>query len=218
MCTGHSLISKTCVPIVNKVHSLVIGVDEAGRGPLAGPVLSAAVAIEEVIDGVRDSKRISAGKRETLFNLIVEKAIAFGIGIASWEEIDKWNILNATLLSMKRALASFEMDYRMKFRAFPSGAIVLVDGNRKIPDIEFTQKTIVKGDALVYEISAASIIAKVTRDRIMIALSRKYPQYAFERHKGYPTHLHKILLGEFGACEVHRKTFLRGVYEEKRLW
>ncbi len=196
-----------------------IGIDEAGRGPLAGPVVSAAVIIKKRIKGVKDSKALTPKARDVLFQQIIDNSIAFGIGLSTPEEIDKINILKATLLSMQRALASLQMNYRMKFGKEIVNALVLVDGNKTVPDITFPEKAIVKGDAKIYEISASSIIAKVTRDRVMTALSKKYPDYGFEKHKGYATESHRKAILQFGPSKIHRRTFLRKLNErEQRLF
>jgi len=191
---------------------LKIGIDEAGRGPLAGPVVSAAVMIKHRIEGVRDSKKLSPEKRALLFNEIVEHAVAFGIGTATVEEIDALNILNATFLSMRRAIYSLLITYSRKFGEIePDNFVVFVDGNRPIPDIPFRVKAIIKGDNLIYEISCASILAKVYRDNIMVALANVYPQYGFEKNKGYGTREHFEALKRFGISPVHRKKFVRGL-------
>ena len=191
---------------------LKIGIDEAGRGPLAGPVVSAAVIIEHRIEGVKDSKKLIPKKRSLLFNEIINYAIAFGVGTASVEEIESLNILNATFLSMRRAIDSLLLSYKKQFgEIYPEDFIVLVDGNKPIPDIPFKVKAIVKGDNLIYEISCASIIAKVYRDNIMVALANAYPQYGFEKNKGYGTKEHFEALKKFGISPVHRKKFVRGL-------
>ncbi|MGC8722080.1 MAG: ribonuclease HII [Caldisericaceae bacterium] len=195
---------------------LTIGIDEAGRGPLAGPVVAAAVIIDKKIEGVKDSKTLSPEARDFLFDLIIKNAIAFGIGVSSQAEIDSINILQATFLSMRRAVDSLHMCYRLKHGKDIAKAIVLVDGNKTIPMLDNAQKAIVDGDASVYEISAASIVAKVTRDRIMESLAKKYPQYGFERHKGYATAEHRKAILKYGPCEIHRKTFLRKLYENEQ--
>jgi len=191
---------------------LKIGIDEAGRGPLAGPVVSAAVIIEHRIEGVKDSKKLIPKKRFLLFNEIINHAIAFGVGTASVEEIESLNILNATFLSMRRAIDSLLLSYTKQFgEIYPEDFIVLVDGNKPIPDIPFKVKAIVNGDNLIYEISCASIIAKVYRDNIMVALANAYPQYGFEKNKGYGTKEHFEALKKFGISPVHRKKFVRGL-------
>lgn len=180
--------------------SVVAGTDEAGRGPLAGPVYAAAVILPNglEIEGLNDSKKISEKKREKLFDEICEKAISYGIASASVEEIDELNILNASQLAMRRAVAMLT----------PTPDLVLVDGN-VARGFEMTARTIVKGDALSMSIAAASILAKVSRDRVMVELDREYPVYQFLKHKGYPTPLHMNLVREHGPSPVHRKTFLK---------
>lgn len=180
--------------------AVVAGTDEAGRGPLAGPVYAAAVILPNglEIEGLNDSKKISEKKREKLFDVICEKAISYGIASASVEEIDELNILNASQLAMRRAVAMLT----------PTPDLVLVDGN-VARGFEMTARTIVKGDALSMSVAAASILAKVSRDRVMIELDREYPVYQFLKHKGYPTPLHMNLVREHGPSPVHRKTFLK---------
>ena len=179
-------------------YKMIAGVDEAGRGPLAGPVVSAAVVLSENFDvpGINDSKKLSEKKREALFPVIQTQAVAFGIGIADHEEIDRINILQASLLSMKRAVENLQRtpDY------------LLIDGKFTI-DTTIDQRSVIKGDALSLSIAAASILAKVTRDRIMADLDVKYPQYGLKRHKGYPTKAHKEAILAHGPCPVHRKSF-----------
>ncbi|WP_051085658.1 ribonuclease HII [Desulfobacter curvatus] len=179
-------------------YNLIAGVDEAGRGPLAGPVVSAAVVLPENFDvcGINDSKKLSEKKREALFPVIKNQAVAFGIGIADHEEIDRINILQASLLSMKRAVEDLTLD--------PD--YLLIDGKFAI-DSTIAQRSVIKGDALSLSIAAASILAKVTRDRIMADLDVQYPQYGFKRHKGYPTKAHKEAILTHGPCPVHRKSF-----------
>jgi len=178
---------------------LVAGVDEAGRGPLAGSVIAAAVILEEtsVLTGLTDSKRLSAAKRRRLENQIKQNAIAWAIGEASCTEIDEINILQASMLAMKRAI----------LQLIPMPDHALIDGNR-VPDIPGMQmRAIIKGDLYEPCISAASILAKEYRDRQMLELDRLYPQYRFARHKGYPTQLHRSLLKQYGASPVHRFSF-----------
>ena len=183
----------------------VCGIDEAGRGPLAGPVYAAAVLLPEglVIDGLNDSKKLSEKKRELLFPVIEENALAFGIGFADEKEIDEINILQATFLAMRRA-----MD---QLRVRPD--IALIDGNRET-DFGLPVQTIVKGDSLSANIAAASILAKVTRDRFMLEMDEKSPQYGFATHKGYGTRAHYAALREFGPCPIHRRTFLKNHHAE----
>ena len=178
---------------------VVAGVDEAGRGPLAGPVVAAAVVLDprRVVHGLADSKVLSAAAREKLSIAIRARARSFAIARASVEEIDRLNILRASLLAMKRAVEALSL----------SPARVLVDGNR-IPDLVGCEvRSVVGGDACIAEISAASILAKVDRDREMAALGRRYPQYGFASNKGYPTRAHREALAHHGPCPVHRRTF-----------
>lgn len=186
----------------NKGYNVICGVDEAGRGPLAGPVFAAAVILPEghIIEGVNDSKKLSEKKREMLFDKIIEECVCYSIGTASEKEIDEINILQATYLAMKRAVDGLEIkpDY------------VLIDGNR-MPPLDVPAETIVKGDAKSASIAAASIIAKVSRDRYMLELAKKYPQYEFEKHKGYGTKLHYEKIAEHGISDIHRRSFLKKV-------
>lgn len=181
------------------------GVDEAGRGPLAGPVYAAAVILdpERPIDGLNDSKKLSEKKREALYDEIVEKASAWSVASASVEEIEVLNILQATHLAMCRAAQGLEL----------VPGLILVDGNRLPPDLPAPARTVVKGDALSETIAAASILAKVSRDRLMRELDRRYPQYDFARHKGYGTALHYERLREHGLSPVHRRSFLKNWQE-----
>lgn len=185
---------------------LVCGIDEAGRGPLAGPVCAAAVILprDVVIEGLNDSKKLSDAKRRSLFDVITREAYAYGIAFASETEIDEVNILNATFLAMERAVAALGLH--------PD--IALVDGNRR-PPFGMPVQTIVGGDGLSASIAAASILAKVTRDRLMEALDSQYPQYGFAVHKGYGTKRHYAALNEFGPCPIHRRSFLKRFYGEK---
>ena len=185
---------------------VICGVDEAGRGPLAGPVYAAAVILPRDLEipGLTDSKKLSDKKRRELFPIIQEQAVAFGIGVASEKEIDEINILQATFLAMKRALE--------KLSVRPD--LALIDGNRET-DFGVPAKTVVKGDSLSASIAAASILAKVSRDDYMMELAQKYPQYGFDIHKGYGTKAHYQALREFGPSEVHRMTFLKSFYGKK---
>lgn len=178
--------------------SLVAGVDEAGRGPLAGPVVVAAVILDpgRFIAGLNDSKKLSEKKRDALFPEIREKALAWSIEEVSVEEIDTINILQATLLGMRRAVDRLD----------PPPTLALIDGNRA-PNIDCNVKTIIQGDSLEPAISAASILAKVFRDRLMCAWHQHFPCYGFDRNKGYPTAEHIRLLQENGPCRIHRKSF-----------
>lgn len=187
-------------------YTVICGVDEAGRGPLAGPVCAAAVILPSNADipGLNDSKKLSDKKRRELFPVIKEKAIAFGIGLASHEEIDEINILQATFLAMQRAIDQLKV----------KPDLALVDGNRSA-DFGVPVQTVVHGDSLSASIAAASILAKVTRDDIMEAMASEYPGYGFEIHKGYGTKAHYEALRLRGACAIHRKTFLKKFYGEK---
>ncbi len=181
----------------------VAGVDEAGRGPLAGPVVAAAVILPVEFDlpGLTDSKKLSPSKRETLYPLIRSQALAVGIGLASAAEVDRINILQATLLSMRRAIDRLEL----------SPDHLLIDGITPVP-LALPQKTLKKGDSRSLSIAAASVVAKVVRDRIMTAYDRAYPEYGFSGHKGYGSARHRELIARFGPCPLHRKSF-RGVRE-----
>ena len=185
---------------------VICGVDEAGRGPLAGPVCAAAVILPPhlEISGLTDSKKLSDKKRRELYPLIKEQAIAYGIGFASEKEIDEINILQATFLAMQRAIDQLE----------GKAELALIDGNRE-KDFGLPVKTVVKGDSLSANIAAASVLAKVTRDDIMVEMAEKYPQYGFEIHKGYGTKAHYAALTEHGPSPVHRMTFLKKFYGEK---
>ena len=183
--------------------SLICGVDEAGRGPLAGPVCAAAVILPRNIEiaGLNDSKKLSEKKRESLFELIKEKALSYGIAFATVEEIEELNILNATYLAMNRAIE--------KLDRVPE--LALIDGNRNT-GINIESRCVVKGDARCADIAAASILAKVSRDRLMYEEAKKYPEYHFEKHKGYGTKLHYEAIREFGPCPIHRKSFLKKMH------
>lgn len=184
----------------------ICGVDEAGRGPLAGPVCAAAVILppHARIPGLNDSKKLSDKRRRELFPVIQEQALAFGIAFASEQEIDEINILQATFLAMKRAMEQLSL----------RPDLALVDGNRET-DFGIPAKTVVKGDSLSANIAAASILAKVTRDDLMIRMADRYPEYGFEIHKGYGTRAHYAALERFGPCPIHRMTFLKKFYEQK---
>ncbi|NTU66451.1 MAG: ribonuclease HII [Candidatus Moranbacteria bacterium] len=205
--------------LLEKGYGLLIGIDEAGRGPLAGPVVAAVAClknenwdfISEIESSendkdkwhlVRDSKTLSERQRDMAFDFVREN-FHVGIGICDHETIDRMNILEATFLAMKKALTEFSNITK----EMSGERILLVDGNKEIPSISMEQKAIVSGDKLVKSIAAASIIAKVTRDRIMLLAEEKYPHYAFKKHKGYGTKLHFELLRKFGPCEIHRKSF-----------
>ena len=182
---------------------VICGVDEAGRGPLAGPVCAAAVILPKnlQIPGLTDSKKLTDKKRRELFPVIQEQALAYGIGFATEQEIDEINILQATFLAMQRALD--------KLTVKPD--LALIDGNRE-KDFGLPVKTVVKGDSLSANIAAASILAKVTRDNLMQEMAETYPQYGFEIHKGYGTKAHYAALREHGACPIHRMSFLKKFY------
>ena len=183
-------------------YTAVCGIDEAGRGPLAGPVYAAAVWLPEglVLDGLNDSKKLSEKKREALFPVILENAVSYGIGFATEQEIDEINILQATFLAMRRAFAAMQKrcDY------------ALIDGNR-MPPLPVPGETIVKGDAKSPSVAAASILAKVSRDRVMLEYAKQYPEYQFEKHKGYGTKVHVEALHTYGPSPIHRKTFLKKI-------
>jgi len=186
-----------------KGYREIAGVDEAGRGPLAGPVVSAAVVLPLIfpVSGVTDSKKLAPKKRENLYEKIYENAVSIGIGIVDSVEIDRINILKASLLSMSISVKNLH----------PQPDCLLVDGTFQIAS-DMPQKTIPKGDALSVSIAAASIVAKVTRDRLMIRYHEDYPQFGFSKHKGYPTRAHKEAIVKYGLCPIHRQTF-RGVKE-----
>ena len=179
------------------------GVDEAGRGPLAGPVCAAAVMLPQglALAGLNDSKKLTEKKREQLFDLICENAISYGIAFATVEEIEERNILGATFLAMNRAIAQLA----------PKPALALIDGNRD-SGIETNSRCIIDGDAKCASIAAASILAKVTRDRYMRQMAEEYPMYGFEKHKGYGTKQHYAALREYGPCAIHRPSFLKKMH------
>lgn len=183
--------------------ALLCGVDEAGRGPLAGPVYAAAVILPRgcEIPGLNDSKKLSEKRREELFAVICEKALSYGIARAEVEEIEEKNILGATFLAMNRAIAQLS----------PQPALALIDGNRNT-GIEVASRCVIKGDSSCADIAAASILAKVSRDRYMLEMAETYPEYAFEQHKGYGTKLHYERLREFGPSPIHRPSFLRKMH------
>lgn len=187
-----------------KGYKSVCGVDEAGRGPLAGPVCAAAVILPEgvIIDGVNDSKKLSEKKRESLFDVIKEQALSYSIAYATVDEIEEINILNATMLAMRRAIDGLDIkaDYAM------------IDGN-KIPPIDIDAECIVKGDAKSMSIACASILAKVSRDRLLYKYAEEYPMYGFDKHKGYGTKVHREAILKYGPCPYHRKSFLKKLYK-----
>lgn len=187
-----------------KGYKSVCGVDEAGRGPLAGPVCAAAVILPEgvIIDGVNDSKKLSEKKRESLFDVIREQALSYSIAYATVDEIEEINILNATMLAMCRAIDGLDIkaDYAM------------IDGN-KIPPLDIDAECIVKGDAKSMSIACASILAKVSRDRLLYKYAEEYPMYGFDKHKGYGTKVHREAILKYGPCPYHRKSFLKKLYK-----
>ena len=189
--------------IYDETGGPVCGVDEAGRGPLAGPVYAAAVILPRgiTVPGLNDSKKLTEKKREELFGIITEIAVSYGIARAEVEEIEALNILNATFLAMNRAIMMLD----------PAPALALIDGNRD-SGIKTASQCIVKGDSKCADIAAASILAKVSRDRYMYELAKAYPQYEFEKHKGYGTRLHYEKLREFGPSPVHRMSFLKKMH------
>lgn len=190
-----------------KGYTYICGVDEAGRGPLAGPVCAAAVILPEDIEiaGLNDSKKLTEKKREELYSVITEKAIAYSVAFADVCEIEKYNILGATFIAMNRAIEglSTPADY------------ALIDGNRVPKDIKIDCETIIKGDSKSASIAAASILAKVTRDRLMLEYDKELPQYAFSKHKGYGTKLHYEMIEKYGMSIYHRPSFLKSFYNKK---
>ncbi len=186
-----------------KGFSMVCGVDEAGRGPLMGPVCAAAVILPEncVIEGLNDSKKLSEKKREKLFPEIIEKAIAYCVAFADVDEIEEHNILEATYIAMNRAIEGLT----------PVADFALIDGNRVPRDIKIPCETVIKGDAKSQSIAAASVLAKVSRDRLMVEYDKQYPQYNFLKHKGYGTAEHIALIKQFGPCPLHRMSFLKNI-------
>lgn len=181
----------------------ICGVDEAGRGPLAGPVCAAAVILPEgcIIEGVNDSKKLTEKKRDALFDVIIEQAVSCSVAFGTVEEIERDNILQTTMNTMKRAVEglSVKADYAM------------IDGNR-LPPLDIPAEYVVKGDARSMSIAAASILAKVSRDRLMLEYAKKYPEYCFEKHKGYGTKLHIEKILEYGETPIHRRSFLKKIY------
>ena len=191
-----------------KGYKLICGVDEAGRGPLAGPVCAAAVILPEnaEIEGLNDSKKLSEKKREALFPIICEKAVAYSVAFASVEEIEEINILNATFLAMNRAIDSLS----------EKAEFALIDGNRVPKGINIPCETIVKGDMKSMSVAAASVLAKVTRDRLLLEYDKEYPQYNFKKHKGYGTKEHTELILKYGPSPIHRMSFLKNLLGEKK--
>ena len=184
-------------------EQLLCGVDEAGRGPLAGPVCAAAVILPRgmEIPGLNDSKKLTEKKREALYDVICSSAVSYGIAFATVDEIEEINILNAAMLAMNRAMEKLSVQ----------PTLALIDGNRNSA-IKVASRCVVKGDAKCADIAAASVLAKVTRDRYMLKMAEKYPQYKFEKHKGYGTKDHYAALREYGPCEIHRPSFLRKMH------
>ncbi len=182
-------------------YKFVCGIDEAGRGPLAGPVCAAAVILPPDLDfeGVNDSKKLSEKKREKLYDEITEKAVSWSVAFASVNEIEKYNILGATYLAMERAADGLKIP----------ADFALIDGNRTPPNLKIPSLTVVKGDSKSLSIAAASIIAKVTRDRLLNEYDEIYPQYKFLQHKGYGTKVHIEAIKEFGPCDIHRPSFIK---------
>ena len=191
---------------LRKEYPIICGVDEAGRGPLAGDVYTAAVILSDsvLINYLNDSKKISEKRRELLYDEIIDKADAYCVATASVQEIDKLNILQATMLAMRRAVEGLGV----------KPDLALIDGNR-LPELECESRYVIHGDAVSASIAAASILAKVSRDRYMREIDEKYPQYCFSQHKGYGTKLHYEKLEEFGISDVHRRTFLKKLYDKQ---
>ena len=189
--------------IYSEGFSLLAGVDEAGRGPLAGPVCAAACILPRNLElrGLNDSNKLSPQKREALYDVIIKSAVSYGIAFATVDEIESLNILNATFLAMNRALSMLS----------PQPDLALIDGNRN-SGISIPSRCVVKGDSLCADIAAASVLAKVTRDRYMLTMAEKYPEYGFEKHKGYGTAQHYAALRQFGPSSIHRPSFLRKMH------
>lgn len=181
-------------------YNIICGVDEAGRGPLAGPVYACAIIMKDdfIIPEVNDSKKLTEKKREMLYDIIIENALCYSVASVSEKEIDEINILNATMKAMQLAIEGLDV----------KPELALIDGNQN-RNITFNNKTVIKGDAKSYNIAAASIIAKVSRDRYIIKMDELYPQYGFKKHKGYGTKEHMEAIRKYGPCEIHRKTFLK---------
>lgn len=185
-------------------YKLIAGVDEAGRGPLAGPVVAAAVIFPEntIINGIDDSKKLTRNEREYLERIIKDKALSYSVSVIDVEEIDKLNILQASLKAMKKSVINLNINPE----------IIFIDGTYNL-DVNILNKAFKKGDSKLFSIAAASILAKTHRDRLMDELSNKYPQYKFHKNKGYPTREHIEAILKYGPCEIHRKKFLRKIYE-----
>lgn len=191
----------------------IAGIDEAGRGPLAGPVVVACVIMprDSMIEGVNDSKKVSEKKREKLYDQIIDESIAYGVGIISQNEIDRINILNATKEGLTMAIKEMEKNLKEKNSGLDKPEIILVDALTKIDTDHIPYRSIIKGDAKSYSIAAASIIAKVTRDRIMRQWDEVYPMYGFAQHKGYGTAAHIAAIREYGLCPLHRRSFVKNI-------
>lgn len=191
----------------------ICGIDEAGRGPLAGPVVVACSLMpkDSMIEGVNDSKKIAEKKRERIYEEIIKEAIAYGVGIINQEEIDRINILNATKKGLTIAIK--ELEEKLEKQNLKRPEVILVDALTGIDTLGIPYKSIIHGDAISYSIACASIIAKVTRDRIMKQMDEIYPQYGFAKHKGYGTKLHREMILKYGPCEIHRKSFLKKIYK-----
>lgn len=187
-------------------YKVVCGIDEAGRGPLCGPVCAAAVILplDFEFEGVNDSKKLSEKKREKLYDVITENAVAYSVSMVDAKTVDEINILQATFLAMRNAVNGLSV----------KPDLALIDGNQK-PHLEIEERTVVKGDAKSVSIAAASILAKVTRDRYMIELDKKYPEYCFSKHKGYGTKLHYEMIEKYGICPEHRKSFLKKILGDR---
>lgn len=196
-------LKKIDMSVFDEGYNYICGIDEAGRGPLAGPVVVAAVVMpkDSMIEGVNDSKKVSEKKREKLYDLILEEAISYGVGIVDQTEIDRINILNATKAGLTQAVSSMKK----------KPDVILVDALNGIDTCGIQYRSIIKGDAKSYSIAAASIIAKVTRDRIMREWDKIYPQYGFEKHKGYGTAAHIAAIKEYGLCPLHRHSFVKNI-------
>ena len=202
MIKNSNLLLKFEHEAINSGYRVIAGVDEAGRGPLAGPVVAAAVVFpaEEVEDSIKDSKKLTEKARERVFDFIVKKAKAYSIGIIDEKEIDRINILNATIKAMAEAVLSLKL----------KPDFVLIDGNITLNKVKIVQRAVIDGDNLSFSIAAASIIAKVTRDRIMREYDKSYPHYGFAKHKGYGTEEHYRALAKYGPCRIHRRSFNLG--------
>ncbi len=186
--------------VKNEGYNIICGVDEAGRGPLAGPVYACAIIMKDdfIIPEVNDSKKLSEKKREALYDLILENALDYSVAFVDEKEIDEINILNATMKAMEMAINGLSI----------KPDLALIDGNQN-RGISIDNRTVIKGDSLSYNIAAASIIAKVSRDRYIVEMDEKYPEYGFKKHKGYGTKEHMDAIREFGPCEIHRRSFLK---------